>query len=803
MKRGFASLLIVGLGLGGCMESGTPPSGVPGHGDALAVRASAIDIDHETLLTFQADWNTVTSNPPILAGGRLRVRYAPERLPYCRAVYNGYPAWSIVLEYQALPDPTVRSVTLGPDGGVLGALIDVPEAAQTLVLWFTNRDYQGCTASDSRYGENYTFAVAPPAEPTDVVFTSAWQEEAAGPLVQGGLLRVNYAPERLRACRATTHGGRMWNLFASWRFTPGGESGTVALYEGDYYAGESAILRPLVAIPANATGVDFWFSNSDALGCVAWDSAYGANYAFAVVPADAAHPPVGWAGDFDFVLAGHTERHLGNVDPAYYFDSWEGMPQASRVDVQVWVPGVTDQAYASADAARSAAASWIRAEVTSDALAGATPDVWGSRPLAFERQQGNNFVYSFALGPLRWDTVGLNVPDGLYRYELRFSTDGGTHWTKAGPADAPARRFVVAPNVDCALFPDAAPPECPQARVVGWAGNWGGYFTHACYHRAGLPEPVVFTKSALGHDCMALTAEVWVEGLTDREGNPGALTAEVVTNLGYGGGPLPAPVSYPLSYDGRVGNNYRYVWQVSQHVAMSERGDYTFQFRFSADGGRTFYTIGAGDGPGGGAPRTLAIRNDSSDVDPVQYCDDIELWEGASAHHGYCLDYVPQAQYDANFCEFYVNALGRGQWSHSGVTLAWLEAYVRVAPQQGDVENVGMWVRYHDLATDAAGERFSLGRQIEPNYWLTGFTSEHTGLSGGSFRLAVDAFAFFLDVRRPTGEVVRLWQSNGGANYTVAGAFAVPGYVKGIGAGSIEYADESVDLFDQKHACQQ
>ncbi len=108
------------------------------------------------------------------------------------------------------------------------------------------------------------------------------------------------------------------------------------------------------------------------------------------------------------------------------------------------------------------------------------------------------------------------------------------------------------------------------------------------------------------------------------------------------------------------------------------------------------------------------------------------------------------------------------------------------------------------MQTTGGEERLSIGSEIEPDYWLTGFTyAGHQAYSEAeAIDIEVQALSFFIDVRRPSGEVVRLWQSDGGANYAPADIFSVPGYHHGIGLGDIEYADESVALFAQKRACQ-
>jgi len=769
----------------------------------LAASEQAVRVDHEALLTFQQDWNHILTQPPIYAGGRLTVLYHPARLPNCRATYAGMPTWSILMYHRFAADGEAQYVPLSPQGALMRATIDVPEDAERVELWFLNNDRASCSEYDSALGANFVFPVTLPVQPTDVHFTGDWEQRADGDIEQGGLMRLLYAPERLRACRATYAGGRAWNILASWVFAPGGQTGSVALYDGDYYAGEEAITQPSLQVPDDATSVQLWFSNSDRAGCAAWDSAFGHNYEFDVVPAGGDEgAEIGWAGELDVVLFHRAPgNHMGDRDPAYYWDSWAGMPQTAWVEVQAWVPGLTDVAYGSEQEARRAAEQALVAEAVTDALAGELEGGMGAVPLDFMRQQGNNFVYAFRFWELRY-AIYHDPPleAGLYHYYLRLSADGGERWTTVGlHEDGRMHRFVVAERQDCTLFPDHPPAGCPVQREVGWAGAWGRRASHACQHVAGAPDPLVLTKSAVGHDCMGVTAEVWVEGLTERGGDPAAIRAEVVTDIGFGGGPLAEPATYPLTFDARTDNNYRFVWWLGEHVGRSDRGDYGYRFRFSADDGLTWYWLGDADGPAGGAPRRLHVRNDSGDLDAPE-CQDALRWDSATNVFPECLPYAPDQEFGAEHCELYVNALGRGDMSHNGAWARWLEAYVRVGPQQGEPLEVGMWVRYGEA--DEEREALAVGREIEPGYWRTGFT-DGRGMPGGPepTEREVLSFAFFLDVRRPAGEVVRLWQSAGGANYTLDACYAVPGYEHGIGVGSIEYADESVALFDVKRAC--
>jgi hypothetical protein len=91
---------------------------------------------------------------------------------------------------------------------------------------------------------------------------------------------------------------------------------------------------------------------------------------------------------------------------------------------------------------------------------------------------------------------------------------------------------------------------------------------------------------------------------------------------------------------------------------------------------------------------------------------------------------------------------------------------------------------------------------IEPAYVKTGFTFVYTGVMGsGSYHYAVAQMAFFIDVKRVTGEVVRLWQSRQGANYSWDDAFGPPTAKLYIPYGNIQYASDGAGVFDAKQAC--
>ncbi len=775
-----AAWLLVAALLLGCGQAKGPLDTATDH--------EPLDADHRATLSFTPDMNALVQDPPIVAGGEVRVLFHQDRLPDCRATVGGLPAWGIDLGILGPEGPTVVPMT--QSGQWMTATVRVPDGVDALELWFHAHDRAGCSQYDSRGGANYRFQVSRPQEAATIRFTPGWDEIVTdGPIEQGGLVRIDYSPERLRTCRATYDGGRTWNIVASWVFHPGGQTGSVPLYVGDYFAGEAAIRQPELPVPEDATELEVWFSNSDRAGCVAWDSDFGANYHFPVVPRGGG--AIGWVGDPDFVIFHRPPaRHLGDVDPIYHWDSWLGAETTSRLEIQVWAPGITD---------RDVAPGQDTGILAQAVLQGLDEPV----DLKYLGRRGNNQVYGFEPGRLR-TSIYLDppLPDGLYHFYLRFSADHGRTWTRFPAEGEPPRRLVVAASQTCDLFPDHPPEGCPRELEVGWAGAWGRYTGHRCSHEDHLDDPVVVTKSAVGHDCMGITARVWVPGLTDAGGEPGQILAQVETTAGFGaGGPLAEPIYVPLTFDGREGNDFRYVWWLGEHVGRVDRGDYTFRFRFSADHGRNWTYVGLGDGADA---RHLHVRHDSSDLDDGE-CREIVRWAGATSYFDGCLPYRVAEDHDARFCELYVDALGRGEMSHNGAWARWIEAYVRVAPdQRGRALGVGMWVSYTDHGEP--GQAWAMGSEIEPGLWLTGFTHGQNaamGVPGASpLEREIVEFAFFLDVRGDDGQVTRLWQSRGGRNYDMDGCFRVPGYEHGIGVGTIEYADGSVDLFDQKRACQ-
>ncbi len=190
-------------------------------------------------------------------------------------------------------------------------------------------------------------------------------------------------------------------------------------------------------------------------------------------------------------------------------------------------------------------------------------------------------------------------------------------------------------------------------------------------------------------------------------------------------------------------------------------------------------------------------------------CRDVEKETGAvtedhrMVHNApYCLAYEVEEQFDAAPCEFYLNEFGWGHMGHYGLPTDWLVAYLQVSPQDDEVLGVGMYTRFRDSTTGELGQRFSLGIQVARDVWKTGFSYHVTEIQGvEGYAYEVDEFAFFVDLRRPSGQVVRMWKSRYGANYSWDDAFSLPTSTEYIPYGNIQWANPGAEIFDSQHDC--
>ncbi|AKQ63359.1 hypothetical protein A176_000271 [Myxococcus hansupus] len=147
----------------------------------------------------------------------------------------------------------------------------------------------------------------------------------------------------------------------------------------------------------------------------------------------------------------------------------------------------------------------------------------------------------------------------------------------------------------------AFPVEAQSPAAVAWAGDWGGSFARDCEHRDGLVDPIVIDSYVMERACRFVDADVYVPGVTDAAtARPELIHAQVEFSVDGA-----ATQHKPLAFQGRVGNNYRYRWNLaSEPLAYTPWNAYAFGFRYSTDG-VSWYRIANDAGPSGGAARTV------------------------------------------------------------------------------------------------------------------------------------------------------------------------------------------------------
>ncbi len=111
-------------------------------------------------IVFDKDGNP-TASGELKAGGKVKVTYAQGRLPQCRRVEHGNPAWTVTGFAQIDREDAHTFDTARPEGSdrtEIEALVDLPHAGE-LSLWFQVTSLGGCMQYDSKSGANYTFPI--------------------------------------------------------------------------------------------------------------------------------------------------------------------------------------------------------------------------------------------------------------------------------------------------------------------------------------------------------------------------------------------------------------------------------------------------------------------------------------------------------------------------------------------------------------------------------------------------------------------------------------------------------------------
>lgn len=172
------------------------------------------------------------------------------------------------------------------------------------------------------------------------------------------------------------------------------------------------------------------------------------------------------------------------------------------------------------------------------------------------------------------------------------------------------------------------------------------------------------------------------------------------------------------------------------------------------------------------------------------------------------LRYTPDHNFNADHAEFFVSSFARGHINHTTGLQEWLDVWFRVFPQPGRLLTCGMLVRLvPGLGDVEAASVFISGTRMQDHEdasetWKLTFTNKRSGAPNSQdFAFYIHDLSFFVDVEHPTGEVIRLWQSNLGNNYTVDEIFTQPGDRRELTFGFLEFANEQSVLFDQKRAC--
>lgn len=232
-------------------------------------------------ISFDADW-TIAQSGSLTAGGKAIIHYELSRLATCRATYMQYPAWDVIAEWnvdggvafsQSVTVETSSTTRVGTD-----ITIDVPPG-RTLNMWFYDSDEYGCQSWDSNYGRNYSFALDP-GPPTIHFGWPGFDPVVADSLRSGGPILIDYDIRRLAECRGQGDEGTAWDVTAFYS-CDGAPAQAQSLTT---FTSAGRVQAPLTFVaPAGAKTLTMWFENAnDDASCTAWDSRYGANYAFAL-----------------------------------------------------------------------------------------------------------------------------------------------------------------------------------------------------------------------------------------------------------------------------------------------------------------------------------------------------------------------------------------------------------------------------------------------------------------------------------------------------------------------------------------
>ncbi len=133
---------------------------------------------------------------------------------------------------------------------------------------------------------------------SQIVFLANGKELQFGDVVQGGWLRIDYAPERRTDQDHVNTSDALKHTRAHVRFHPAGQMSSADLVQRPGREGEERFLPVplLIRVPPDAEAAEMWFERTDVFGDVTWDTHGGRNYWFEVCragPLDRVRPRLG------------------------------------------------------------------------------------------------------------------------------------------------------------------------------------------------------------------------------------------------------------------------------------------------------------------------------------------------------------------------------------------------------------------------------------------------------------------------------------------------------------------------------
>ena len=162
---------------------------------------------------------------------------------------------------------------------------------------------------------------------------------------------------------------------------------------------------------------------------------------------------------------------------------------------------------------------------------------------------------------------------------------------------------------------------------------------------------------------------------------------------------------------------------------------------------------------------------------------------------------LPDHDYDANNCEFYVNALGFQSRHYGGggydertvVTYISVNAADLVHRDGGRILRVGMLTNSRD---------WLVGSEVEPAYYLIRKTLFLIKPYTETIDYRLNEFVYFIDVQRASGEVDRLWLKDGDHHFGWPSVLeGYPQYRVDMGPAYDVWAKEPSPVYNQKSLC--